>query len=104
MSTGSASVARRWGGGTWRAMRRGPPPSAGGGREPRGGAARALAELGDRPRITVTAAASNDQRPQPLPAPRPVELPRYEVGGSVATREAYGDVLRALGGARPAAG
>jgi len=64
-------------------------------------AARALAELGERPRITVTVAAPDDQRPQPLPAPRPVELPRYEVGGSVATREAYGDVLRALGDARP---
>ena len=64
-------------------------------------AARALAELGERPRITVTVAAPDDQRPQPLPAPRPVELPRYEVGGSVATREAYGDTLRALGDARP---
>ena len=64
-------------------------------------AARALAALGERPRITVTVTAPDDLRPQPLPASRPVELPRYEVGGSVATRQAYGDVLRALGDARP---
>ncbi len=63
-------------------------------------AARALAEIGERPRITVTAAAPDDLRPEPHPPARPVELPRYEVGGSVATREAYGDALRALGDAR----
>jgi len=64
-------------------------------------AARALAELGDGPRITVAVARPDDLRPEPRAGPRPLELPRYEVGGSVATREAYGDALRALGDARP---
>ncbi len=64
-------------------------------------AARALAELGEAPRLQVASARPEDLRPAPRPDPRPLELPRYEVGGSVATREAYGDALRALGDARP---
>ncbi|HEX9401300.1 MAG TPA: transketolase [Anaeromyxobacter sp.] len=64
-------------------------------------AARALAELGHPPCDLVVR----------TPAPRPprkrrelrrgsYEAPRYEVGSSVATREAFGDALRALGDAR----
>jgi transketolase len=64
-------------------------------------AARALAELGDGPRVTIEVRLPDDLRPQPLLALKPLELPRYEVGSSAATREAYGDALRALGDARP---
>jgi transketolase len=35
------------------------------------------------------------------PAKKPVELPRYELGSSVATRKSYGDALKALGAANP---
>jgi transketolase len=34
-------------------------------------------------------------------AKKPVELPRYEINDSVATRKAYGDALQALGAANP---
>ena len=34
------------------------------------------------------------------PAPQPVQLPKYDIGASVATRSAYGDALKALGAAR----
>ena len=36
-----------------------------------------------------------------MPAPTPVELPRYELGAEVATRRAYGEALAALGSERP---
>jgi transketolase len=44
------------------------------------------------------------QKPVPaqateVPASKPLELPQYETGSSVATRKAYGDVLKALGAA-----
>lgn len=39
--------------------------------------------------------------PAPLPAKKPVELPRYNLKDSVATRKAYGDALKALGAADP---
>jgi len=39
--------------------------------------------------------------PAPLPAKRPVEVPRYNLEDSVATRKAYGDALKALGAANP---
>ena len=43
----------------------------------------------------------NRQLP-PEAAKKPVELPRYELGGdSAATRKAYGDALKALGAANP---
>ncbi len=43
---------------------------------------------------------SNEQ-PVPEPERKPLELPRYEVKESVATRKAYGDTLLALGTANP---
>jgi transketolase len=64
-------------------------------------AAKALAELGD-PRCDLVA-ETRAARPAPAPrAPprRAFEPPRYEVGSKVATREAFGDALRALGDAR----
>ena len=39
--------------------------------------------------------------PAPLPTKRPVEVPRYNLKDSVATRKAYGDALKALGAANP---
>ncbi|MBA2680982.1 MAG: transketolase [Ktedonobacteraceae bacterium] len=39
--------------------------------------------------------------PAPEAAKKPVELPRYEIGDSAATRKAYGDALTALGAANP---
>ena len=39
--------------------------------------------------------------PAPLPAKKPLELPRYNLKDSVATRKAYGDALTALGAADP---
>lgn len=46
------------------------------------------------------------QKPAPAqpatePTKKPVELPRYNIGGSMATRKAYGEALRALGAANP---
>ncbi len=64
-------------------------------------AARALAELGN-PRCDLVAETPGARRSTPPRAPRrrPFEPPRYEVGAKVATREAFGDALRALGEAR----
>jgi len=39
--------------------------------------------------------------PAHLPAKKPVDLPRYNLKDSVATRKAYGDALKALGAAYP---
>jgi transketolase len=59
----------------------------------------AIAELGGPRALRVEVA-----RPQPFvrsERPRgPLELPRYEVGERVATRQAYGEALAALGAAR----
>jgi transketolase len=64
-------------------------------------ARRALAELGDpRPGPPVETPAPRPARPRHSPRRGPVELPRYPPGARVATREAFGDALRALGDAR----
>ena len=59
----------------------------------------AIAELGGVRDLRVTV-----RPPHPAPARRPhrgtAELPRYEVGDQVATRNAYGEALAALGTAR----
>ncbi len=39
--------------------------------------------------------------PASVPAKRPVDIPRYNLKDSVATRKAYGDALKALGAADP---
>ncbi|WBB76426.1 transketolase [Micromonospora sp. WMMD1128] len=62
---------------------------------------RAVRALGGPRRIRVAA-----PRPHAAPRATPAEhgqpdLPRYERGAKVATRDAYGDALRALGAARP---
>jgi transketolase len=63
-------------------------------------AKQAVEELGGVRNLTVRV-----QKPEPAQVARPTaarqpELPRYEVGDSVATRAAYGDALKALGAAR----
>jgi len=40
-------------------------------------------------------------KPAPVPAEKPLDLPRYNLKDSVATRKAYGDALKALGAANP---
>jgi transketolase len=64
-------------------------------------ATRALAELGNPPGDLVVDMA--EARPPPAKrelVSRSFEPPRYERGSKVATREAFGDALRALGDAR----
>lgn len=64
-------------------------------------AARALAELGN-PRCDLVAETprARPATPRTPRTPRTFERPRYELGAKVATREAFGDALRALGDAR----
>lgn len=64
-------------------------------------ARRALVELGN-PAGDVVVEPPGARRPRPAHAPRRGEFraPRYEVGAKVATRQAFGDALRALGDAR----
>jgi transketolase len=62
----------------------------------------AIAELGGIRRLRVQVAKPQAQTPgRPGRAPAPVDLPRYELAGEVATRRAYGDALAALGSQRP---
>src|SRR5436305_2723825 len=67
-------------------------------------AQRAIDELGGRHDITIRTALPDDpeakaaQLAQPV---RPLELPSWDAGEEVATREAYGAALAALGDARP---
>jgi transketolase len=60
----------------------------------------ALAELGGE-RHLVVAPQLPTAPTHSLPARQPLELPRYELGKSVATRKVYGEALRAIGAARP---
>jgi transketolase len=62
----------------------------------------AIEELGGIRNITIDVAKPEGERPTVPPTDsKPVELPRYEVGGDeVATRKAYGDALKAVGDAR----
>ncbi len=65
-------------------------------------AAHALAELGNPAgdlRVTLPAPRRRSPAPRPVPA-APFAPPAYRVGDRVATREAFGDALRALGAAR----
>ncbi|HWD06243.1 MAG TPA: transketolase [Amycolatopsis sp.] len=60
----------------------------------------AIAELGGRSDLIVTVAKPDTSSPLPELVAGTVELPTWDVGEQVATREAYGEALRALGGAR----
>ncbi|SCL44072.1 transketolase [Micromonospora citrea] len=63
-------------------------------------AERAVEALGGVRRIRVAGPRPEPAPPPVTPAGAPPARPRYEVGARVATRNAYGDALRALG-ARP---
>jgi transketolase len=62
---------------------------------------KALAELGNPPcNMVVKPAKPEDLKPAPLAEGGPFVPPSYGAGDSVATRQAYGDALKALGAAR----
>jgi transketolase len=65
-------------------------------------AERAIKEISDRiggrPDVRVEVGKPEDLQPAPLES-GPVELPKYSVGDKVATRQAYGDALKAIGAA-----
>lgn len=67
---------------------------------PKDDAAEAIRALGGPRAITVAVRKPEPRQPAARPEPRPVSVPSYEVGESVATRRAYGDTLKALGAAR----
>ncbi|MFE9955681.1 transketolase [Micromonospora sp. NPDC005299] len=60
-------------------------------------AERAVQALGGVRQIRVAGPRPAAAPPAPAPAGQQPELPRYEKGAKVATRNAYGDALRALG-------
>ncbi len=60
----------------------------------------AITELGGITDIRIEVAMPAATAPERAAA-RTLELPRYEVGSEIATRQAYGDALAALGSARP---
>jgi transketolase len=64
-------------------------------------AKQAIAELGGERHITISTHKPEAQPPVARPAPQPLKLPEYKVGGKEATRKAYGDTLVALGANRP---
>ncbi|HEX9049149.1 MAG TPA: transketolase [Anaeromyxobacter sp.] len=64
-------------------------------------AARALAELGSPAPVRVEMAGARPAPPAPARPAGAFAPPRYAIGARVATREAFGDALRALGDARP---
>ncbi len=68
---------------------------------PRDDAEAAIRALGGPRAITVNVRKPEPRQPGARPDPRPVSVPSYKVGESVATRRAYGDALKALGAARP---
>ncbi|WP_346539929.1 transketolase [Micromonospora sp. DPT] len=60
-------------------------------------AERAIDALGGVRQIRVTGPQPEPAPPTGAPAAQPIELPRYDRGAKVATRNAYGDALRAVG-------
>jgi transketolase len=63
-------------------------------------AERAIAALGGVRGIHVNVTAPQDLQPAPKSPTKPWQAPTYQPGTSAATRQAYGDALRALGAAR----
>lgn len=63
-------------------------------------AKKAIEELGGVRNITIQVQKAEGKTPA-RPAAKPLQLPTYEKGESVATRRAYGDALKALGASRP---
>jgi Transketolase len=63
---------------------------------------KALAELGNPPLdLRVDVQKPEDLKPAPLPAAADYTAPQYKVGDKMATRQAYGDAIAALGAAQP---
>lgn len=60
----------------------------------------AMVNLGGIRSIRVQVPKPEQRQPAPRSLPQPLQLPVYEVGTMVPTRQAYGDALRALGEAR----
>lgn len=57
----------------------------------------AIAELGGESNLSIATVPPEDLAPTPLPEPDAYTIPDYAVGSQVATRQAYGEALRALG-------
>ncbi len=64
-------------------------------------AARAISELGGERHLIVRGPLPDKVAESPQPSATAADLPRYDVGDSVATRKAYGDALVAIGTADP---
>ncbi len=64
-------------------------------------AERAISELGGERHIIVAVHKPEAGTPAAHGEKRALELPTYDKGATAATRSAYGDALKALGGARP---
>ena len=64
-------------------------------------ARQAIEELGGQRSITFEPREPASGTPHSWGERAPIEFPRYEKGAEVATRNAYGDGLKALGSARP---
>ncbi|MGH2505661.1 MAG: transketolase, partial [Ktedonobacterales bacterium] len=63
-------------------------------------AARAIQELGGERHIIIAVHKPEPGQPAQISVAGTLTLPRYEAGTAVATRNAYGDALKALGAAR----
>jgi transketolase len=63
-------------------------------------AQQAISELGGQQTLTITVPKPAAARTAPPRNAEPLALPIYELGSKTATRQAYGDALKALGGAR----
>ncbi len=61
---------------------------------------KAIQELGGQRNIVIPVRKPEALQPAALFPPKPVQLPRYNLGDSKATRKAYGEALKALGDAR----
>lgn len=64
-------------------------------------AEKAIAQLGGQRHITVGVCKPEAGEPASLGEAQPLELPTYDPGESVATRNAYGEALKALGISQP---
>jgi len=61
----------------------------------------AIAELGGQRNLTVTVQQPEDRQPETPTQTQPLALPTFERDEKVATRNAYGEALKALGAADP---
>ena len=63
-------------------------------------AQRAIAELGEERQLTVEVTKPDDLQPASTGEAQPLELPVYNERDSIATRQVYGEALKAIGAAR----